>query len=219
MSLYILFPLYLLLTMIKGINWWFIAKKKEMTRVLVDGKMIPVTILQFQNQVVLQHKTQDKDWYVTSVVAAGKKEKTLPSWKKKISYACVKEFTADTSRQETQEVGVPMSIDESFEWKLVTLIAMSKGKGFQWVMKRHNAKWWPETHGSKFHRQIWSLWNRKPRRVMKNHPHAGHMWDERVLCKHIKIVSVISDAEETLVLVKGSVPGSYNTHVQVWLEG
>jgi len=54
---------------------------------------------------------------------------------------------------------------------------------------------------------------------MKNHPHAGHMWDERVLCKHIKIVSVISDAEETLVLVKGSVPGSYNTHVQVWLEG
>ena len=66
----------------------------------------------------------------------------------------------------------------------------------------------------KFHRQVWSLWNRKPRRVQKWHPHAGRMMRKGTI-KSVEIVDRITDNNEQLLLLKWSIPGSYNSFIQI----
>jgi large subunit ribosomal protein L3 len=94
----------------------------------------------------------------------------------------------------------------------------SKWKWYQWAMKRFHLQWGPETHGSKFHRHIWSMWNRKPRRTMKNHPHAGHMWDETITLKHVEIIDCMKRDNEEILLVKGSLPGARNGKLKFIIE-
>jgi len=72
-------------------KWWIIARKQEMTRLWVDDKYVPVTLLVVPEQEVLQWKTEDKDWYVAVVVWAEKKELNKEKWNK-VSYAHITEF-------------------------------------------------------------------------------------------------------------------------------
>ena len=194
---------------------WLIVAKKEMTRVWENWKMIPVTIVKVLPQEVLRYKTAEKDWYSAAVIWVNKKELKKDKWQK-VTYSMTIEFK---------------NIDENFlntykSWSIldsnllegieeVKVIGTSKGKGFQWIMKRFHSKWWPKTHGSKFHRHVWSLWNRKPRRVQKWHPHAWRMWWERVTVKSVKIIDKIQENNEQLLLLKGSIPGSYNSFIQI----
>jgi large subunit ribosomal protein L3 len=94
----------------------------------------------------------------------------------------------------------------------------SKWKWYQWAMKRFHLQGGPETHGSKFHRHIWSMWNRKPRRTMKNHPHAGHMWDEAITLKHVQIIDSMKRDNEQILLVKWSLPGARNGKLKFIIE-
>ena len=195
---------------------WIIVAKKEMTRVWDNWKMISATIVKILPQEVLRFKTQEKDGYDAVVVWVNKKDLKKDKWMK-IKYSMTTEFknideafSSDYKSWTTIDINLFEGIDAvSVRWT-------AKGKGFQWVMKRFHAKWWPKTHGSKFHRQIWSLGNRKPRRVQKWHPHAGRMWGQQTTLKNIKIIDKITQDNEQLLLLKGSIPGSYNGLIKIF---
>ena len=194
---------------------WLIVAKKEMTRIWEDWKMIPVTIVKVLPQEVLRFKTEDKDWYSAVVIWVNKKEVEKSKWQK-VTYSMTTEFkNIDNTFSDSYKAwtSLDMSLLEGVEE--IDLVGTSKGKGFQWVMKRFHASWWPKTHGSKFHRQVWSLWNRKPRRVQKWHPHAWHMGGEQVTLKNIRIIDRVQQDGEQLLLLKWSIPGSYNSFIKV----
>ena len=194
---------------------WLIVAKKEMTRIWEDWKMIPVTIVKVLPQEVLRFKTEDKDWYSAVVIWVNKKEVEKSKWQK-VTYSMTTEFkNIDNSFSDSYKAwtSLDMSLLEGVEE--IDLVGTSKGKGFQWVMKRFHASWWPKTHGSKFHRQVWSLWNRKPRRVQKWHPHAWRMGGEQVTLKNIRIIDRVQQDGEQLLLLKWSIPGSYNSFIKV----
>jgi large subunit ribosomal protein L3 len=116
------------------------------------------------------------------------------------------------------EVG--KALDASLlEWVTeVTVVGTSKGKGYQGPMKRHHAHGTPGTHGHKFTRAGWSKGNRKPRRGFKGHPHAGHMWDERITLKHIQVLDSVAKDNEHLLVLKWSLPGAYNGTLRLLLD-
>jgi len=194
---------------------WLIVAKKEMTRIWEEWKMIPVTIVKVLPQEVLRFKTEDKDWYSAVVIWVNKREVEKSKWQK-VTYWMTTEFkNIDNTFSDSYKAwtSLDMSLLEGVEE--IDLVGTSKGKGFQWVMKRFHASWWPKTHGSKFHRQVWSLWNRKPRRVQKWHPHAWHMGGEQVTLKNIRIIDRVQQDGEQLLLLKWSIPGSYNSFIKV----
>ncbi|MDH7484363.1 MAG: 50S ribosomal protein L3, partial [Spirochaetales bacterium] len=96
--------------------------------------------------------------------------------------------------------------------RFVDVIARSKGKGFQGVMKRWNFGGGRATHGSKFHREPGSTGNRTyPHHTFKNVKMPGHMGNERVTVQNLKVVRV--DVEKGLVLIRGALPGPRNCDV------
>lgn len=193
------------------------VRKKEMSKVWLDGKFEAVTLVTLPQQEIVAYKTESKDGYLAAVVGVGKKELDKEKGQK-IKYATLGEFrNIDEDFISANEVG--KNIDASFvEWvELVSVVGKSVGKGFQGVMKRHNASGGPKTHGSKFHRQIGSLGNRKPRRTMKGHPHAGRMWWEQITLKNIRIIDTLQREGEEILVIKGSLPGSYNSLLKIVL--
>jgi large subunit ribosomal protein L3 len=197
-------------------NWaWLIVTKKEMTRTWENWKMIPVTVVKVLPQEIVRFKTQEKDWYSAVVVWVNRKDLNKKKGQK-VKYSMTIEFRNiddnflnNYKSWSAIDINLLEGVDE------VKLVGTSKGKGFQWVMKRFHMKWWPKTHWSKFHRHIWSLWNRKPRRVNKWHPHAGRMWGDQITLKNIKIIDRIEQDKEQLLLLKGSIPGSYNGFIKI----
>ena len=189
----------------------FLCTKQDMTELLVDGKKIPVTLLKFLDQEIIRLKTTEKDGYNAIVVGAGKTEK---DWN--VEYRYIKEFKVDNV--DNYNVGDKITMDVLSDVALVTLKGKTKGKGFQWVVKRFGFAGGPATHGSKFHRHPWGIGNRKPRRVNKNHPLPGHMGDENMTLKNVSIVATHNIDGEDIVVVKGSVPGSRNSLLRAYLQ-
>ena len=189
----------------------FLCIKQDMTELLVDGKKIPVTLLKFLDQEIIRLKTTEKDGYNAIVVGAGKTEK---DWN--VEYKYIKEFKVDNV--DNYNVGDKITMDVLSDVGLVTLKGKTKGKGFQWVVKRFGFAGGPATHGSKFHRHPWGIGNRKPRRVNKNHPLPGHMGDENMTLKNVSIVATHNIDGEDIVVVKGSVPGSRNSLLRAYLQ-
>lgn len=198
-------------------KWWLVVSKKEMTRMWIDGKMVPVTMVSILPQKIVRYKTLEKDWYQAAVIWVEEVE-TKKEKGQKLAYAMQTEFDVDDAYVSSHEAGSVLDLS-SLEWvQLVEVKGTSKGKWYQWAIKRFHLQWGPETHGSKFHRHIWSMWNRKPRRTMKNHPHAGHMGDEAITLKHIQIVDSMKRDNEQLLLVKGSLPGARNWKLKFIIE-
>lgn len=182
-------------------QWWLIVKKKEMTRVMINDKLTPVTIVQIVPQKVIRHKTQAKDWYDALVVGVmGKNDSYLKQKEFNIASEMLTSFPAWYVFDDSFLDGV----------NAVALQWVSKGKWFAWVIKRHHMSGMPATHGHKFTRVGWSKGNRKPRRWFKWHPHAGHMWSDTITVKNIDLLQKLSFDKETLLVLKGSIPGGYN---------
>ena len=196
---------------------WLIVKKKEMTKLWVNDRHVAVTLLEIIPQEVIRYKTSDKDGYEAAVIWVGKKELKKDKWQK-ISYDVVQEFGCDDAFKSTFPAWTVVSTSLLDGVASVHLTGTSKGKWFQWVMKRFNTKGWPETHGSKFHRHVWSLGNRKPRRVQKWHPHAGHMWDATITLHNRPIVELTTLHGTPFVIVKWSVPWSYNGYISLYVS-
>lgn len=187
------------------VKWWIIVKKQEMSKLWVDGKFVPVTLFSVPEQQVVRWKTEKNDWYTAVVVWVERKEINKDKWNK-ISYTTVVEFLFNA----VDDSWSP-NVDQLENIDSVTIVGCSKWKGFQWVMKRHNFAWGPASHGSKFHRAAGSTGNRKPRRTIRGQKMAGRMGGDRVTLKKVPVVDVWSNGWETMVALKGSVPGAYNS--------
>ena len=214
-----------------------LATKVGMTQIFnTDGVLVPVTVLQAGPCVVTQIKTVENDGY--SAVQVGfvdKKEKTVnkdANGKKEIRHRhglikaekghfdkagvpgkrFVKEFKLDNADE--YQLAAEIKADIFAEGDKIDATAISKGKGFQGAIKRHGQHRGPMAHGSKFHRHQGSNGAcSSPSRVFKGKGMPGHMGSVKVTVQNLEIVKV--DAENNLLLVKGSVPGPKKSLVTV----
>lgn len=195
---------------------WIILKKQEMTSIWINDLFIPVTLLKLVTQEIVRYKTLEKDWYQAVVVWTWKKELTREKGVK-VKYHYLTEFYVGNDY--VQKYSIWSFIDLwVLEWiEKVDLYWISKWKWFQWVVRRHNFAWGPETHGSKFHRRPWSMGNRKPRRVNKGHPLPWHMWLDSITLKNVKIIDIFTQNDLNLIAVKGPVPWAYNGLLKIYL--
>ena len=198
-------------------KWGLVVAKKEMTRLWIDGKMVPVTMVEVLPQKIVRYKTVEKDWYQAAVIGVDEVE-TKKEKGQKLAYDMQTEFDVDDAYVASHEAGSVLDLSSMDGVQSVEVKWTSKWKWYQWAMKRFHLQGGPETHGSKFHRHIWSMGNRKPRRTMKNHPHAGHMWDETITLKHVEIIDCMKRDNEEILLVKGSLPGARNGKLKFIIE-
>ena len=190
-----------------------IGEKLGMTQIYDEqGVVIPVTVVKVNPTVVTQVKTQEKDGYnAIQVATVAAKEKHLTKaqighFKKNNleNYRHLQEFRVDNP----QDYQVGQSVDLSIlsDVKKVDVTGKSIGKGFQGTVKRWNFGRGPMGHGSKNHREPGSIGaGTTPGRVIKGKRMAGNMGNERVTIKKLALVKV--DSENSLILIKGAVPG------------
>jgi large subunit ribosomal protein L3 len=188
-----------------------IGRKVGMTQVFQDdGTMVAVSVVAIQPNTVTRLRTTDRDGYAavqlgTDVVdkltrpEAGQL-KDLPKVK------TIREFRVDDI--DTFEVGQTVKLGDVFAaGDEVDVTGVSKGKGTAGVIKRHNFRRGPKTHGSDHHRAPGSIGpGTTPGRVYRGLKMSGHMGDETVTVKKVRVVR--TDPDRNLLLVKGSLPGA-----------
>ena len=193
-----------------------IAKKVGMSRVfLSNGDAIPVTYLKIEPNTIVRNKTEEKDGYNAVVLGVGEKMWRSRKGKENTRYAKQKEFKVETldaltpgSKLDAQVLPVDTQ---------VTVMGISKGKGFQGVIKRHKFKSGPSGHGSHHHREPGSIGNCEwPGRVNKGKRMPGRMGMDQITVKNRAVV--VCDLEEGMVAVKGPVPGPNGARVFITVE-
>jgi large subunit ribosomal protein L3 len=176
-----------------------LGKKIGMTRVFQDdGRVIPITIVECPPNEVTQVKTVEKDGYPAIVLGFSKLKK--PTKTKQFHF--VREFKSEEDIKKGDQVTL-----ESFQdAEDVQVMGISKGKGFQGVIKRYNFSRGPETHGSHHHRKPGSIGAcAKPGRVHKGKKLPGRMGTDRITLRSVKVAYL--DKEKNLIGIKGPVPG------------
>jgi large subunit ribosomal protein L3 len=191
-----------------------IGKKIGMTQVFVgEGELVPVTAIEVGPCTVVQKRLPDRDGYGALQLGFGvrkpkgmsKAERGHCEKKGLPLFRHLREFRTDAV--EKFEVGEELLAGAFKEGDELCVTGISKGRGFQGVMKRHGKHGGPASHGSNFHRRPGSIGMRTwPARVPKNTRLPGHMGDERVTLQGLTVVGV--RAEDNVILVKGSVPGA-----------
>ncbi|GAB6277629.1 MAG: 50S ribosomal protein L3 [Rectinema sp.] len=196
-----------------------IGKKVGMTQVFDEsGRVVPVTVVQVVPNLVVGKKTAEKDGYNAVLVGVYEKKKSRVT---KPYAGQFPEGLAPTKifrefRDFEKEVEVGQAIDASVldGVRFVDVVARSKGKGFQGVVKRWGFEGGRATHGSKFHREPGSTGNSTyPHHTFKNVKMPGHMGNERVTVQNLKVIRV--DAEKGVVLIRGALPGPRNCDVVI----
>ena len=189
-----------------------LGRKVGMTEVFTtDGKLIPVTVIEVEPNVVTQIKTTDKDGYEAIQLGAfDKKESSSNKPEKghaKKAGTSPKRFLREIRGVDTSSytLGQVIEADVFEKGDTVDVTGTSKGKGFQGVIKRWNQSRGPETHGSTYHRRVGSLGTMRPMRVLKGKKLPGHMGNEQITIQNLMIVDV--DKENKYILVSGNVPG------------
>ena len=194
--------------MAKGI----LGRKLGMTQVFDEvGKMIPVTVISVEPNVVLQKKTIETDGY--SAVQLGYMNKRANLVNKPLSGHFAKSETTPKryikeirlSGMEEYEVGQEVKCNIFTAGDYVDVTGTSKGKGYAGVIKRHNQHRSFMTHGSKYHRGVGSMGVIAPNRIRKGKNMPGRMGHQKVTIQNLVVVR--SDAERNLLLIKGNVPG------------
>jgi large subunit ribosomal protein L3 len=195
-------------------NKAILGKKIGMTQVFTeDGKLIPVTVVEAGPCVVVQKKTVEVDGYEAVKVGFGEVKTKLVTKPVKGQFAkanvelkkYLREFRLENSSE--YNVGDLVKADVFSVGDSVDVTAVSKGKGYQGTIKRHNMSRGPESHGSMYHRRPGSMGGSSdPSRVFKGKKLPGHMGFVKRTVQNLTIVRV--DAENNLLLIKGSVPGS-----------
>ena len=198
-----------------------LATKVGMTQIFnEDGVLTPVTVLQAGPCVVTQVKTQDNDGYsAVQVGFADKREnlvnKPMKGHFDKAGVSCkrfVREFKLEGA--EEMALGQEIKCDVFAAGDKIDATAISKGKGFQGAIKRHGQSRGPMAHGSKYHRHAGSNGAASdPSKVFKGKKMPGQMGHVKVTVQNLEVVRV--DAENKLLLVKGSVPGPKKSLVTI----
>ena len=198
-----------------------LATKVGMTQIFnEDGVLTPVTVLQAGPCVVTQVKTVENDGYdAVQVGYVDKREKLVTKPvkghfdKAGVSYKrYVREFRLENASEYSVKDEIKADIFAAGD--KIDATAVSKGKGFQGAIKRHGQHRGPMAHGSKFHRHQGSNGSATtPGRVFKGKGMPGHMGNVKVTIQNLEIVRV--DAENSLILVKGAVPGPKKSLVTI----
>lgn len=193
-----------------------IAKKVGMSRVFLDnGEAVAVTYLKVEPNTVVRTKTEGKDGYNAVVLGVEPKEWKTRKGKALTRYAHQKEWKVES--MDGLEPGKAITLDAFTADAKVTITGISKGKGFQGVVRRHNFRGGPFSHGSHFKREPGSVGMRaQPGRIFKGHRMAGHMGHDQITLHNRPIV--MADAAQGLIAVKGPVPGPTGTRVYVTIE-
>lgn len=197
-----------------------LGRKKGMTEVFTsDGKLIPVTVIEVEENVVSQIKTKNTDGYdAIQLATVEKKEKRAnkpETGHLKKANTTPKRFLKEIRGVDvsTYALGDALKADAFTAGEMVDVTGTSKGKGFQGVIKRHNQHRGPMSHGSQYHRGVGSMGTLLPMRVLPGKKLPGHMGHEKVTIQNLEVISV--DLENNVILIKGSVPGPKNSLVLV----
>ncbi|GKU84946.1 50S ribosomal protein L3 [Niallia sp. NCCP-28] len=195
--------------MTKGI----LGRKVGMTQVFAEnGNLIPVTVVEAAQNVVLQKKSVETDGYEAVQIGFEDKREKLANKPEKGHVAkantAPKRFVRELREVslDEYEVGQEVKVNVFAEGDIVDVTGISKGKGFQGSIKRHGQSRGPMAHGSRYHRRPGSMGPVAPNRVFKGKALPGRMGGEQVTVQNLEIVKV--DVERNLLLIKGNVPGS-----------
>jgi large subunit ribosomal protein L3 len=201
-----------------------LGKKIGMTQVYdAQNVLVPVTVVEAGPCAVVQVKTEASDGY--NAVQIGFSAKKLKN-SSKAEIAHAKKGGLDSAPRVLSEVriegspslkvGDVVTVAAFAEGQLVDVIGITKGKGFQGVVKRFRVGGGPAAHGSMFHRRIGSIGMRQtPGRTWKNQRMPGHMGSERRTVQNLRVIKII--AEKNLILVNGAIPGANGDDVIVRL--
>lgn len=193
-----------------------IAKKLGMSRIFTEsGEAVPVTYLQVPENTVIRTKSEGKDGYNAVVLGVQPKQWKTRKGKEHTRYRDIKEWKVETL--DGVEAGKPVSIENFAVDSKVAIVGVSKGKGFQGVIKRHGFARGPETHGSHHHRRPGSVGMKEwPGRVLKGKKMPGRTGSQQVTL-HDRVVVAIDTAKNVLA-IKGPIPGANGSSVYVTLE-
>jgi len=197
-----------------------LGKKLGMTQVFTpEGNVIPVTVIEASSNVVLQKKDLENDGYEAIQLGYSDKKEARAN-KPEVGHAKKAGTTPKRYVREIRgvdlagyEVGQEVKVDIFAEGEFVDVTGISKGKGFQGVIKRWGQNRGPMAHGSRYHRRPGSMGSIAANRVFKGKNLPGHMGHETVTIQNLEVVKV--DAERNVLLVKGSIPGPKNSFVKV----
>ena len=187
-----------------------LGRKIGMTQVFAtSGEAIPVTVIEVTPNVVLRVKTLEKDGYNAVQLGACEKRESLfnkPDLGQFVAAKTTpKRFIREIRDMDGVDVGQEVAADVFSVGEVVSITAISKGKGFAGPMKRHNQSRGPKSHGSHYHRAVGSLGATGPGRVAKGQKMPGHMGHEQVTTMSSEIIKI--DVAKHAILVKGPVPG------------
>lgn len=192
-----------------------LGKKLGMTQVYdAQNVLVPVTVVEAGPCPVVQVKTVETDGYNAVQLGFGALKAKNAS---KAEAAHAKKAGIENTPRVINEVRLPaaptvkagdvVTVTAFTEGQTIDVIGISKGKGFQGVVKKHGAAGGPAAHGSMFHRRIGSIGMRQtPGRSWKNQSMPGHMGSQRRTVQNLSVVKIIAD--KNLILVKGAIPGA-----------
>ena len=203
--------------MTKGI----LGKKVGMTQYFTEaGELIPVTVVEVTPNVVLQLKTIENDGYEAVQLGFDDLREVLSNRPAKghvaKANATPKRFIREFNNVELSEyeVGQEITVDVFKAGDIVDVTGTSKGKGFQGAIKRHGQSRGPMAHGSRYHRRPGSMGGASfPSRVFKGKALPGQMGGNRITIQNLEVIKV--DAERNVILIKGNVPGSKKSLVEI----
>jgi large subunit ribosomal protein L3 len=200
-----------------------LGKKVGMSRIYTEmGESTPVTVIEAGPCKVLQVKTVGKDGY--NAVQVGFSPKKAARVNKPLAGHCkkadadgfyhIREFRIENS--DAFQSGQDVTLGELFKiGDIVDVQGLSKGRGFQGVVRRHGFKGGRDTHGSNFHRAPGSIgcsaW---PSRVIKGKKLPGRMGNATVIKKNVRVIDIRSD--ENIIILKGPVPGAKNGLLKIY---
>ena len=197
-----------------------LGKKIGMTQVFTkNGKLIPVTVIEVEPNVVTQIKTVETDGY-DAIQLGAQTIRAKVSNKAKVGHTNKantepKRFLREIRGVNVNDYTLGQVIDASLFTKgeIVDVSGVSKGKGFQGVIKRHNQHTGPMGHGSQYHRGVGSMGTLLPMHVLKGKKLPGHMGNQLCTIQNLEVVDV--DLENNVILVKGNVPGPKKSLVMI----
>ena len=198
-----------------------LGRKLGMTQIFDEnGKIVPVTVIEAGPCVVTQIKTEEKDGYVAIQVGFDDIREKLVNKPRQGQFkkagASLKRILREFRLEDISayEVGQEILADVFDAGERVDVSGVSKGKGFQGVIKRWNASRGPMSHGSKFHRAPGSMGaSSDPSRTFKNKHMPGHMGNVNTTILNLKVAKVMP--EKNLILIKGGVPGPNKGYVVI----
>ena len=198
-----------------------LGRKIGMTQVFTQsGKLIPVTVVSVEPNVVTQIKTMENDGYEAIQLGFDTKREKLAT-KASIGHTNKANTTPKRFFREIRGVdinsyslGQEVKVDTFVEGEVVDVTGVTKGKGFQGVIKRHGQSRGPMGHGSMYHRRPGSMGSTStPGRVFKGKKLPGHMGVDTVTIQNLQIVKI--DLDKNAILVKGSVPGNKGSILKI----